>query len=150
MCASRWRAPPGSQLLAAPSTARVRSGKTVGVPGRPRFELRALKGGLHGRVMHGRVKQQVRPGKTKLQSLTCRQVQYPHPQRCSYPPQGWQSPSSGARPMHGCFKRLPVARRAWPNPSFKRSTNGRPPGPVWRYAVHFRQSGPGVLPSAPA
>jgi hypothetical protein len=37
-----------------------------------------------------------------------------------------------------------------PNPLLKRSTNGRPPGPVWRYAVHFRQPGPGVLPLAPA
>ena len=37
-----------------------------------------------------------------------------------------------------------------PNPSFKRSANGRPPGPVWRYAVHFRQPGPGILPSSPA
>ena len=36
------------------------------------------------------------------------------------------------------------------NPSLKRSANGRPPGPVWRYAVHFRQPGPGVLPSSPA
>ena len=35
-----------------------------------------------------------------------------------------------------------------PNPSLKRSANGRPPGPVWRYAVHFRQTGPGVLPLA--
>jgi hypothetical protein len=34
--------------------------------------------------------------------------------------------------------------------SLKRSANGRPPGPVWRYAVHFRQPGPGVLPSSPA
>ena len=24
---------------------------------------------------------------------------------------------------------------AWPNPSLKRSANGRPPGPVWRYAT---------------
>jgi hypothetical protein len=37
-----------------------------------------------------------------------------------------------------------------PNPSLKRSANGRPPGPVWRYAVHSRQPGPGVLPLAPA
>ncbi|CAD5373040.1 conserved hypothetical protein [Rubrivivax sp. A210] len=37
-----------------------------------------------------------------------------------------------------------------PNPSLKRSANGRPPGPGWRYAVHFRQPGPGVLPSSPA
>ena len=41
-------------------------------------------------------------------------------------------------------------RRAPPNPSLKRSANGRPPSPVWRYAVHFRQSGLGVLPSSPA
>ena len=37
-----------------------------------------------------------------------------------------------------------------PNPSPKRSANGRPPSPVWRYAVHFRQPGPGVLPLSPA
>ena len=36
-----------------------------------------------------------------------------------------------------------------PNPSLNRSANGRPPGPAWRYAVHFRQSGPGVLPLSP-
>jgi hypothetical protein len=33
-----------------------------------------------------------------------------------------------------------------PNPSLKRSANGRPPGPGWWYAVHFHQPGPGVLP----
>ena len=37
-----------------------------------------------------------------------------------------------------------------PNPSLKLSPNGGPPGPVWRYAVHFRQPGPGVPPSVPA
>ncbi len=37
-----------------------------------------------------------------------------------------------------------------PNPSLKRSTNGRPPGPVRWYAVHFHRPGPGVLPLAPA
>ena len=42
------------------------------------------------------------------------------------------------------------AWQALPNPSLKRSANGRPPGPVWRYAVHFHQPGPGVLPSSPA
>ena len=41
-----------------------------------------------------------------------------------------------------------VQQPATPNPSLKRSANGRPPGPVWRYAVHFRQPGPGVLPLA--
>ena len=47
----------------------------------------------------------------------------------------------------GNGRRLPAVL---PNPSLKRSANGMPPGPVWRYAVHFRQPGPGVLPSAPA
>lgn len=37
-----------------------------------------------------------------------------------------------------------------PNPSLKRRANGRTPGPVWRYAVHFHQTGLGVLPSSPA
>jgi hypothetical protein len=40
--------------------------------------------------------------------------------------------------------------RVPPNPSLKRSANGRPPGPAWWYAVHFHQSGPGVLPLSPA
>ena len=39
---------------------------------------------------------------------------------------------------------------AWPNPSFKRSANGRPPAPGRRYAVHFRHPGAGVLPLSPA
>ncbi len=43
-----------------------------------------------------------------------------------------------------------TAPRVLPNPSLKRSANGRPPGPVWRYAVHFRQPGPGVLPLSSA
>jgi hypothetical protein len=37
-----------------------------------------------------------------------------------------------------------------PNPSFKRSTNGRPPAPGRWYAVHFHRPGAGVLPLAPA
>ena len=40
-------------------------------------------------------------------------------------------------------------RAVRPNPSVNRSTNGGPPGPAWRYTVHFRQSGPGVPPLAP-
>ena len=44
----------------------------------------------------------------------------------------------------------PENRALMPNPSLKRRANGRPPGPVWRYAVHFHQPGPGVLPSSPA
>ncbi|CAD5374026.1 hypothetical protein RA210_U460007 [Rubrivivax sp. A210] len=40
--------------------------------------------------------------------------------------------------------------KARPNPSLKRSANGRPPGPGRWYAVHFHRSGPGVLPLSPA
>jgi len=43
-----------------------------------------------------------------------------------------------------------AAPPALPNPSLKRSANGRPPGPGRRYAVHFHRPGPGVLPSSPA
>ena len=41
-------------------------------------------------------------------------------------------------------------RHAGPNPSLKRSANGRPPGPGRQYGVHFCQPGPGVLPLSPA
>jgi len=60
--------------------------------------------------------------------------------------------SAGQHVPHGpgFSLRLQSSSAAWPNPSLKRSANGRPPGPVWRYAVHFRQPGPGVLPSSPA
>ena len=36
-----------------------------------------------------------------------------------------------------------------PNPSFKRSANGRPPAPGRWYAVHFHRPGTGVLPLSP-
>ena len=42
------------------------------------------------------------------------------------------------------------AGAAWPNPSFKRSANGRPPAPGRWYAVHFHRPGAGVLPLSPA
>ena len=51
------------------------------------------------------------------------------------------------RPWQAKHQRSPGA--AQPNPSFEARPNGKPPGPAWRYAVHFRQSGPGVLPSVP-
>ena len=61
----------------------------------------------------------------------------------------------GLRSPESCETQLmtnvsPSRHRPGPNPTLKRSTNGRPPGPVWRYAVHFRQPGPGVLPLPPA
>jgi hypothetical protein len=37
-----------------------------------------------------------------------------------------------------------------PNPSVKRSANGRPPSPGRWYAVHFHRPGLGALPSSPA
>ena len=40
-------------------------------------------------------------------------------------------------------------RARMPNPSLKRSANGRPPGPGLRYAVHFLSPGQGVLPLVP-
>ena len=69
---------------------------------------------------------------------------------------GWQRgagcdccvPAGVARPWQAHRQRSSGA--ALPNPSFKPSPNGGPPGPVWRYAVHFRQPGLGVLPSSPA
>ena len=39
---------------------------------------------------------------------------------------------------------------ALPNPSLKRSANGRPPAPGRWYAVHFHRPGAGVPPLSPA
>ena len=43
-----------------------------------------------------------------------------------------------------------LPRALMPNPSLKRSANGRPPAPGLRYAVHFLSPGAGVLPLSPA
>ena len=52
---------------------------------------------------------------------------------------------------HACKSTLAsLPRELMPNPSLKRSANGRPPGPGWWYGVHFHQPGPGVLPLSPA
>ena len=58
--------------------------------------------------------------------------------------------SSTVAPFKRCQGQQRGAPPARPNPSLKRSANGRPPGPDRRYGVHFRQPGPGVLPSSPA
>ena len=55
--------------------------------------------------------------------------------------------SSLVFPCAAAGRPLPPVR---PNPSFKRSANGRPPAPGRRYAVHFRRPGAGVLPLSPA
>ena len=52
-------------------------------------------------------------------------------------------------PFYCTHINLRLAREP-PNPSLKRSANGRPPGPGPRYGVHFLSPGPGVLPLAPA
>ena len=44
----------------------------------------------------------------------------------------------------------PRATSVMPNPSLKRSANGRPPGPGRWHTVHFHRPGPDVLPSSPA
>ena len=50
----------------------------------------------------------------------------------------------------GTLHTLPLLPTVMPNPSFKPSPNGGPPGPGCRYAVHFLHPGPGVPPSVPA
>lgn len=53
---------------------------------------------------------------------------------------------SGRPDMNSNLLRCP--RELTHNPSRKRSASGRTSGPSWRHAVHFRQPGPGVLPSS--
>ena len=65
-------------------------------------------------------------------------------------PTAIESSTFGTRHSQSKKSQQCCVRKVTPNPSLKRSANGRPPGPVWRYAVHFRQPGPGVLPSSPA
>ena len=48
------------------------------------------------------------------------------------------------------FSQTSVLPPARPNTSLKVSPNGVSPSPVWRYAVHFRQSGLGATPLVPA
>ena len=57
-------------------------------------------------------------------------------------------PRGVTRSWQAKHQRSPGA--AQPNPSFKPSPNGEPPGPGNRYGVHFLSPGPGVPPSVPA
>ena len=76
--------------------------------------------------------------------------------RSSLPP----SKSVLAPPCLGYIASVPcrayLSSRLWhghpmtPNPSLKRSANGRPPGPGRWHTVHFHRPGPGALPSSPA
>ena len=74
--------------------------------------------------------------------------------------QGGRMVSASAAPAPARFGGLKMAAlwpvmnqlalgRVRPNPSLEARPNGRPPGPGRRYAVHFRQPGPGVLPLVP-
>ena len=47
-------------------------------------------------------------------------------------------------------RRQRTVSAAQPNPSFKPSPNGGPPGPATGYGVHCPVAGPGVPPSVPA
>ena len=53
-------------------------------------------------------------------------------------------------PRNSPHSQLRAPAPAWPNPSLKRSANGRPPSPGRWYSVHFHRPGLGVLPSSPA
>ena len=88
-----------------------------------------------------------------LPQVTASAVQAPRRMPCATSaaqPQHLSSRSGDARiqtmKCKDCCGTSPVR----PNPSLKRSANGRPPGPGRRYGVHFRQPGPGVLPLSPA
>ena len=56
---------------------------------------------------------------------------------------------SRVKVVFGTSKEGSPLRAVLPNPSLEARPNGRPPGPGRRYAVHFRQPGPGVLPLVP-
>ena len=60
-------------------------------------------------------------------------------------PAPWRRVTKNSAPSQ-----LRASAPAWPNPSLKRSANGRPPAPGRWYAVHFHRPGAGVLPSSPA
>jgi hypothetical protein len=57
-------------------------------------------------------------------------------------------PAEATSPWSARVPRSPSA--ALPNPSLKRSANGRPPGPGLWHIVHHHSPGPGVLPLSPA
>ena len=57
---------------------------------------------------------------------------------------------TGAAQQHATSPAKAPVRAARPNPSLKRSANGRPPAPGRWYAVHFHRPGAGVLPLSPA
>ena len=58
----------------------------------------------------------------------------------------WSKPCTAGKVRTASFRNYQVR----PNPSLKRSTNGRQPGPGRWNAVHFHRPGPGGLPSSPA
>jgi hypothetical protein len=68
---------------------------------------------------------------------------------------GLKSSPSTVLVLHGFaaaqgLQAYPALYRVRPNPSLKRSANGRPPGPAAGYGVHSPAAGPGVLPLSPA
>ena len=61
------------------------------------------------------------------------------PARAAIPASAWQSHRCAVTQAN--VRQARSRQRARPNPSLKRSANGRPPGPAWRYAVHFPSPG---------
>ena len=92
----------------------------------------------------GRHNQQCHPWPKRVRRLGC--VASHSRQR------GAGSLCGGPRRITGpCQAHLPQLPHAvLPNPSLKRSANGRPAGPGLRYGVHFLSPGPAVLPLSPA
>ncbi len=58
--------------------------------------------------------------------------------------------TSGSPSRDSKISPLATRHASMPNPSLKRSANGRPPSPGRWYAVHFHRPGLGVLPLSPA
>ena len=109
---------------------------------------------VRGRVVKMKAKYETQQriatlSKTVVKSTTCgriKRIRF----LCS---SAWSATARNPRQHQGVevpVRTIAPMDAAWPNPSLKRSANGRPPGPVWRYAVHFRQPGPSVLPLPPA
>ncbi len=111
-------------------------------------------------VAHGREEEQSTPPRHQCAEPTLGRMQAP----CSQPRgarrviRSCGSQAAVARcstpclhmPRNSPHSQLRASAPAWPNPSLKRSANGRPPSPGRWYSVHFHWPGLGGLPSPPA
>ena len=111
-------------------------------------------------VAHGREEEQSIPLRHHRAAPTWERIRSPY----SWPPNlpnttrfvGSQAPvASWPAPClhvqsHSPHSQACAPSPAWPNPSLKRSANGRPPAPGRWYAVQFHRPVAGVPPSSPA